>query len=253
MHWREREGCNLRPEWQMKNFPEVVNRCNLRDIRYIGSDFTWCRRLASTSDHCILVLKAPRDRQRGTRRPKLFRFESKWLRDEGYKDVVTKAGVSAELIKAIQGKVTDRMNTLLLQDFQAQDVEKALKQMHSLKVPGPNDMPPIFYQHFWTNFHETHIVIIPKTKKLERAMDYRPISLCNVAYKLASKAVANCFKLVLQDIICENQSTFVSKRLITDNVLVAHELMNHINRKKNGRNGEMTLKLDMSKAYNHME
>ena len=52
-------------------------------------------------------------------------------------------------------------------------------------------------------FHETHIVLIPKMKNLERVTDYRLISLCNVAYKLASKAVANHLKLVLQDIICK--------------------------------------------------
>ena len=102
-------------------------------------------------------------------------------------------------------------------------------------------------------FHETHIVLIPKMKNPEYVTDYTSISLCNVTYKLASKAVANCLKLVLQDIICENQSAFVSERLITDNVLVAHELMNHINRRKKGKNGKMTLKLDMSKAYDRVE
>ena len=153
-------------------------------------------------------------------------------------------------------------------------MEKALKQMHPLKAPGLDGMPPIFYQHFWSNvspiviktvldflnngvappkFHETHIVLIPKTKNPEYVTDYRLISMCNVTYKLASKAVANRLKLVLQDIICENQSAFVSKRLITDNVLVAHELMNHINRRKKGKNGDMALKLDMSKAYDRVE
>lgn len=146
--------------------------------------------------------------------------------------------------------------------------------MHPLKAPGPDDMPHLFYQHFWpnvnaivikivldflnhgvapSNFHETHIVLIPKTKNPERVSNYKPISLCNVAYKLASKVVANQFKRVLQDIIYENQSTFVSERLITYNVLVAHEQMNHINRKKKGKNGEMALKLDTSKAYDQVE
>ena len=104
-------------------------------------------------------------------------------------------------------------------------MEKSLRQMHPLKVPGPDGMPPIFYEHFWPNmnstviktvldflnngvappkYHEMHIVLIPKMKNLERVTDYRPISLCNVAYKLASKVVANRLKLVLQDIICEN-------------------------------------------------
>ena len=38
-------------------------------------------------------------------------------------------------------------------------------------------------------------------------------------------------------------------RLITDNVLVAFETMHHINSNRGGNIGEMTLKLDMSKAY----
>ena len=70
-------------------------------------------------------------------------------------------------------------------------------------------------------FHETHIVLIYKTKNPERVTDYRPISLCNVAYKLASKVVVNRLKMVLQDIVCENQSAFISERFIIDNVLVA--------------------------------
>ena len=182
--------------------------------------------------------------------------------------------VSAELIEATHTKVTDRMNSKLLQEFQASEIEQALKQMHPMKAPGPDGMPPLFYQHFWPTvksiviqtvldflnngaappkFHETHIVFIPKIKNPERVTDYRHISLCNVAYKLASKAVANRLKLVLQDIVCENQSAFVAERLITDNVLVAHELMHHINRKKKGKCGEMALKLDMSKACDRVE
>ena len=56
-------------------------------------------------------------------------------------------------------------------------------------------------------------------------------------------------KVVLKNIVCENQSAFVSERLIIDNVLVAHELMDHINKKRKGKDAEMALKLDMSKAY----
>lgn len=46
-------------------------------------------------------------------------------------------------------------------------------------------------------FPETHIVLILKTQNLERVIDYKPISMCNVAYKLASKVVANRLKPVL--------------------------------------------------------
>ena len=96
-------------------------------------------------------------------------------------------------------------------------------------------------------------MLTPKINNPEKVTDYKPISLCNVAYKIASKMVANRMKVVLQDIINENQSEFVAERLIIDNVLVAHELMNHISKKKKGKWGEMAIKLDMSKAYDCVE
>ena len=101
---------------------------------------------------------------------------------------------------------------------QAMEVEKGLKQMHPKTALSPDGMPPLFYQHFWPtvretvicntlNFlnhgmappklHETHIVLIPKTKDPIRVTDYWPISLCNMAYKLASKVMANRMKVVL--------------------------------------------------------
>lgn len=71
--------------------------------------------------------------------------------------------------------------------------------------------------------------------------DLRLIALCNV--------LSNRLKDVLPHIILENQSAFIQNRSITDNILVAFEIIHHTSHKKTGKEGKITLKLDISKAY----
>ena len=102
-------------------------------------------------------------------------------------------------------------------------------------------------------FNDTHVVLIPKNNDPKNISNNRPISLCNVIFKLASKVIANKLKKILPSIISDTQSAFVHWRLITDNILVAFEVMHHISQKKAGKKGTMALKLDMSKAYDCVE
>ena len=89
------------------------------------------------------------------------------------------------------------------------------------------------------NFNQTHVVLVPKVKEPKHVTNFRPISLCNVIYKIASKAIANRFKIILPSIISDSQSVFVHGKLITNNVLVAFKTMHHISKKTGGReNGE---------------
>ena len=142
------------------------------------------------------------------------------------------------------------------------------------KSPGPNGMSPIFYQKYWdvvgTNvidcvlhtlntgvmppsLNETFICLIPKVKSPQKITEFRPISLCNVSYKIISKVLANWLKRILADVINKAQSAFVLGRQITDNVLVAFETMHCINGKRKGKEALMALKLDMSKVYDRVE
>ena len=82
---------------------------------------------------------------------------------------------------------------------------------------------------------------------------FRLISLCNVIYKLISKTLTNHLKALLPQLISENQSAFTSDLLITDNVLVAFELMHYLNHKTSGKDSIMAIKLDISKVFDQVE
>ena len=53
-----------------------------------------------------------------------------------------------EILEQIPTMVTKEMNSELLKEFIAEEVENALKQMAPLKSPGPDNMPPLFYQSY---------------------------------------------------------------------------------------------------------
>ncbi|KAA3481214.1 reverse transcriptase [Gossypium australe] len=82
----------------------------------------------------------------------------------------------------------------------------------------------------------TNIILIPKILNPTSMENFRPISLCNVIYKVIAK-----------------MSAFMSERLISDNILLAYEILHTFSQKRNGRKGLMALKMDMSKAYDRVE
>lgn len=103
-----------------------------------------------------------------------------------------------------------------------------------------------------SELNATNIILIPKKKNPTVVGELRPIALCNVLMKIITKVMANRIKGLLDTVVSETQSAFIPGRLISDNVMVAYEVMHYLKGKKNGKDGYMTLKLDMSKAYDRI-
>lgn len=81
----------------------------------------------------------------------------------------------------------------------------------------------------------------------------RPISLCNVIYKIISKMLVNRLKEVLPNIISPAQSASIPERLISDNILAVYETIHSMQTKMWSKVRFMGIKLDMSKAYDWVE
>ncbi|XP_074306449.1 uncharacterized protein LOC141641696 [Silene latifolia] len=154
-----------------------------------------------------------------------------------------------DIMQGVEGRVTREMNEGLRAQYTGEEVVQALNQMNPLKAPRPDGMNGLFFQTYWHivgpsvvrqvlrilngapmpgNMNLTHTVLIPKMKAPDKMVDFRPISLCNVLYKIVSKVLANRLKLFLGDIVSENQNVFTHGRIITDNILLAFEMFHYM-------------------------
>lgn len=70
-----------------------------------------------------------------------------------------------------------------------------------------------------SELNNTNITLIPKCDPPQSMRDLQPISLCNVAYKILAKTLANRLALVIPKCISEEQSTFIPGRFIIDSAL----------------------------------
>ena len=120
-----------------------------------------------------------------------------------------------------------------------EECRAVLKTFNSNKSPGNDGLTIEFYRKFWPIFgqlmmdsfncayshgelsvsqRQAVITLLDKGKNRYLLKNWRPISLLNVDYKIASKALANRMIKFLPKLIHENQVGYVKDRNIADNI-----------------------------------
>lgn len=152
------------------------------------------------------------------------------------------------------------------------EIVNATFSMQPWKAPGPDGFQAGFFHMNWelirsdcyrfvkgvwsnpnlvARINATDICLIPKVSKPEFITQFRPISLCNVSYKVITKIIVNRLKPLMPVIISPYQTGFIPTRSIHENIIVAQELL-HSMRRMRGRNGFFAIKVDLAKAYDRI-
>ncbi|KAL4297847.1 hypothetical protein GQ457_12G017420 [Hibiscus cannabinus] len=152
------------------------------------------------------------------------------------------------------------------------EIKEAIFSMLPLKSPGPDGLHAHFFQKNWHIVgnsvcsmvqhvfassdidHElnlTTLVLIPKVQSPSCFKYFRPISLCSVLYKLITKILVQRLQPIMPKLIAPNQTSFISGRNISENVIINKEVF-HSMKSKKGRHGWMVLKVNLEKSFDRL-
>ena len=152
-----------------------------------------------------------------------------------------------------------------------EECEKALSKMDGNKSPRLDGLSTEFYKAFWNelgdlivdSFNEAFengmlsdsrnvsvLSLIFKKGDTSKIKNYRPISLTNTDYKLLAHVLANRLHKVLHNIISHDQTGYMKKRYIGNNIRKVLDTIEYLNRTNNSG---ILLMLDFEKAFDTVE
>jgi hypothetical protein len=165
-------------------------------------------------------------------------------------------------------QISSEDNEKLIAAFTELEVKEPIFQMKHNKAHGPDGFPAKIYQIFWEiikgdlmalfkDFYEDKlplfslnfgtIMLLPKQKEAAHIKQFHPICLLNMSFKIFTKLMVNRMIAIASKLISPSQMAFIPDRNIMEGVVMLHETINEIHRKKMS---EVILKSDFEKAYN---
>ena len=177
------------------------------------------------------------------------------------------------LVPLWQAKLSDEEKSSISGGMTEEEIKATLWSLKAYKASSLDGLHAGFFQRFWlivgssiieevkrvfverkvpSYLNKTHIALISKIQGPETLGNYKPISLCNIVYKIVTKVIIAWLRPYLDKLISPLQATFVPGRKGIDNAIIAQEVIHSIN-KKRGKVGYMALKIDLEKVYNKLE
>jgi hypothetical protein len=166
--------------------------------------------------------------------------------------------------------VTQAENDTLDAPFSIEEIKEAVFSSYSDGAPGPDGLSFMFYQKFWEILKEdlvslfedfykgdldlyrlncAMLTLIPKVEEVKEMKQFRPISLINCSFKIFLKVLTNRLGKISDRLMTSNQCAFIKGRYILESVVVAHELVHSLHKKKDPG---LIIKLDYEKAYDRI-
>ena len=96
------------------------------------------------------------------------------------------------------------------------------------------------------------LILIPKVQNQELISQLRPISLCNVGYKIIIKTIANRLKDIMAQVVVPNQLQLCPRPTYSGYIMSSSTRKSSTPCEREVGKGMMTLKIELEKAYDHL-
>lgn len=169
---------------------------------------------------------------------------------------------------SVMPKLNEEVKIWLEGEIALEEIRRAIDSLARQKTPGPDGLCAEFYQTFKEaispvllsvfnesyenhslplSFAEAHTVLIPKSEDKVKKLSvtgYRPITLCNIDYKIFTKIITRRLQSVIGTLIGDHQTCGIRGRSIQTNIHVARSIFETV-----GRGRVAMVQLDLEKAF----